>query len=217
MVTTRWARGTARSSSWEANTTVAPAATASPSEGVEQVAAGGVEAGVGLVEQPQLRAAGGHDGERRAAALAGRQPVDGHGGQPPGHAEAVHGGGDLGVGGARRCGPRSARSRRRSGRRRGRCRGRAARPWCARPGARSRRSQPRTTASPAATGTRPARTRSRVVLPAPLRPADQDDLAALDVEVGAGQRREPPEKCHRTSKVNDRLHETVSPYLRGSG
>ena len=38
--------------------------------------------------------------------------------------------------------------------------------------------------------------------------ADEDDLAALDVQAGAGQRREPPEKRHRVAKVNDRLHES---------
>ena len=46
-------------------------------EAVEQVAAVGVEAGVGLVEQPQLGAAGDERGERGPPALAGRQPVDG--------------------------------------------------------------------------------------------------------------------------------------------
>ena len=57
--------------------TVAPAAAASADEVVDQVAAGRVEAGVGLVEQPQLRAAGDEDREGGAAALPGRQPGDG--------------------------------------------------------------------------------------------------------------------------------------------
>ncbi len=50
-------------------------------EAVEAVAPGGVEAGVGLVEQPELGAAGQQAGQRGAAALAGRQLRDGHVGQ----------------------------------------------------------------------------------------------------------------------------------------
>src|SRR6185503_17195299 len=42
--------------------------------GVEHVATGGVETGVRLVEEPQLRIACEEDGERGAPPLAGRQP-----------------------------------------------------------------------------------------------------------------------------------------------
>src|SRR3954451_20567077 len=45
-----------------------------PHEVVDQVAPGGVEPGVGFVEEPELRAAGDEDGQRGAAALPGREP-----------------------------------------------------------------------------------------------------------------------------------------------
>ena len=47
-------------------------------EVVDEVAAGRVEARVGLVEQPELGAAGDEDREGGAPALTGRQPGDGH-------------------------------------------------------------------------------------------------------------------------------------------
>ena len=68
----------ARSSSWLATIIVAPAAVAARSDGVELVAAGCVEAGMGLVEQPQLGAAGDQAGQRRAPPLTGRQLANRH-------------------------------------------------------------------------------------------------------------------------------------------
>ena len=96
MVTTRPARAWARSSSWEATTTVAPAAAACAHQAVDHVAGLGVEAGVGLVEQPQLGSAGHQHRDRRPAALAGRQPGHGHVAQPA--VEAQRGERGLGVG-----------------------------------------------------------------------------------------------------------------------
>ena len=52
--------------------------------GVELVAAGGVEAGVGLVEQPQLGPAGHQAGQGGAPLLAGREPADRQHGEPAG-------------------------------------------------------------------------------------------------------------------------------------
>ena len=54
---------------------------------VDEVATVGVQAGVGLVEQPQLRPAGNQAGERGAAALSGRQTADGDVAEPPVEAE----------------------------------------------------------------------------------------------------------------------------------
>ena len=170
------------------------ASTAARSVRVELVAAGGVEAGVGLVEQPQLGAAG----DRQASAVRRRWPADSratrHVGEAAGRGPSA---------------PARRRSRRRTRRRsrprtrtfsrdgqvgrRGRWRGRAGRPGrgprCARSPDRSRAPSP----SPRASGSRPAQSRSSVVLPAPLGPLQQHDLAALDPQRGPGQHREPAE------------------------
>jgi hypothetical protein len=49
-----------------------------PDQAVEEVAMLGVEAGVGLVEQPQLRVPRHHGGEGGAPALAGREAPHGN-------------------------------------------------------------------------------------------------------------------------------------------
>ena len=56
---------------------------------VDEVAGGGVESGVGLVEQPQLRPPGDEHGKGGAAALAGRQLGDGDVPQPSVDAETA--------------------------------------------------------------------------------------------------------------------------------
>ena len=63
-------------------------------EGVEQVAAGGIEAGVRLVEQPQLGVAHEHGRQRRPAALPGRQPPHGDGAEALGHPRPLEGAAD---------------------------------------------------------------------------------------------------------------------------
>ena len=78
-------------------------------EAVEQVAAVLVEAGVGLVEQPQLGATGQQAGERGAPPLAGREPGDGQVGQAAVEPAGREGGGD--VGGRRAAGPRPRTAR----------------------------------------------------------------------------------------------------------
>ena len=69
---------------------------------VEFVPGGGIEAGVGFVEQPQLGSSGDQAGERGATLLARRQLRHGDIGDPTGHVEAVHRCMHLGVGGADR-------------------------------------------------------------------------------------------------------------------
>ena len=64
--------------------------------GVELVAPGGVEPGVGLVEQPQLGPAGHEAGQRGAPLLAGREAADRERGEPARQAEAFHRRVDLG-------------------------------------------------------------------------------------------------------------------------
>ncbi len=71
--TSRVASARARSSSWEAITTVRPSAGAAAHDLVEHLPALGVEARVGLVEQQQLRVAHQRRAEREPAALAGRE------------------------------------------------------------------------------------------------------------------------------------------------
>jgi hypothetical protein len=70
-----WPACTARSSSWLATITVAPA-DGRVQGAVELVAAGGVEAGVGLVEQPQLGSSGHQAGQGSTALLPGAEPAD---------------------------------------------------------------------------------------------------------------------------------------------
>jgi len=69
---------------------------------VEEVAAGGVEAGMGLVEQQQARAAGQCHGEARPPLLPGGEPPEGHSGQPA-EAELLEDG--IGVGHLAASGP----------------------------------------------------------------------------------------------------------------
>ena len=71
-VTVRPASGSARSSSCDAIRTVAPAAAARRTRSSTRSRPAGVEARVGLVEQPELRAAGDEDREGGAPALPGR-------------------------------------------------------------------------------------------------------------------------------------------------
>src|SRR5579884_565917 len=67
-------------------------------EGVDQAPAVLVEAGVGLVEEPQLGSAGHESGESDPAALPGRQPADGQVPQPARKSQPLHG--RVGGGGA---------------------------------------------------------------------------------------------------------------------
>jgi sortase A len=69
-------------------------------DGVEVVAASGVEAGMGLVEQPQLGAADDEAGEGGAPLLACRKPPYRDGGEAPEEAEAFEGGRALLLGSA---------------------------------------------------------------------------------------------------------------------
>lgn len=69
-------------------------------EAVDQVAAGGVEPGMRLVQQPQLRRTADEHGQGGAATLPGGEPADDHVGQPVVEAEAAEGGIDRGDRGA---------------------------------------------------------------------------------------------------------------------
>ena len=72
-VTARWARSSTAPDSWLAMRMVTPCRRRLGHDLVEQRPGGRVEPGVGLVEQPQLRPAGGQHGEGDAPALAGRE------------------------------------------------------------------------------------------------------------------------------------------------
>ena len=95
--TTRVASGRARSNSWLAIITVAPEAAACTTMPSSVGAAGGIERGVRLVEQPQLGAAGDQAGERGAPLLTGREPSHGQLGEAAGEAEEAERGVDLGA------------------------------------------------------------------------------------------------------------------------
>ncbi len=75
---------------------------AAPQQPVEEVAAGGVEAGMGFVEQQEPGTAGQRHGQASPALLAGRKAAEGHAGQP-GEAELLQDG--VGVGRAAAAGP----------------------------------------------------------------------------------------------------------------
>jgi hypothetical protein len=92
-VTVRWATPSARSSSWPGD------------ELVDDVPAGLVDAGVGLVEQPQLGPSSDEAGERRPAPLPGRQAGDGDAGEAAVEPESGHGGIRVGRAGAGRLRP----------------------------------------------------------------------------------------------------------------
>jgi hypothetical protein len=174
---------------------------------------------VGLVEQPQLRAAGGYDGEGRTAALAGRQSVDGHGGQPTAHTQAVHGRGDLGVGGAHGATPEAdvlgdgqilveavavaqhpdlgATSWRRD---------RVATQYDGLPAVTSGGRDPQGWSCPRLAAGAMEDPRTLLI-----------NLILFGLLPLWGIAGFIDWCCHRATKVNDRLHETVSRYLRGSG
>ena len=136
---------------------------------VEQVAAGGVEAGVGLVEQQEPGPAGQRDGQARPALLARRQPPEGHAGQA-GEAELLEDG--VGVGRRPAAGPDPEAHVLPHGQVVVGAGGMADQGQLGPDGmAVGARSWPRTTAVPADSGRSPANSRRSVVLPAPLGPA----------------------------------------------
>ena len=171
-------------------------------QGVELVAALGVEAGVRLVEQPQLGATGDEARQRGAAPLAGRQRADRDVGEPPGEPEPldrrldlvargtdrrapepdVLGDGEIGVeavGVPEQADPRADR---------------VALAW---PG-RTRAPVP----CRARSGADPAHSRSSVVLPAPFGPAQQHDLPGVDRQRRPGQRGEAAEHGDRVVELD---------------
>ena len=168
--------------------TVAPWLTTSRNKLVEQQAVLGVESGVGFVEQPQAGLAG----QQAARATRRRWPAE----SLPlvsRRSRSPSPGGQGRPGAAALAAPlpsgRNGRSPRPKDRRRGRCGGRAGRHGGASALASAAGSIPSTVASPAARGKRPAITRSRLVLPAPFAPLSNEDLAGVDIKVGAGQER----------------------------
>ena len=89
MDTTRSARGTESSGSWDDSSTRRPVRHGVADQLSEQGARRGIEPGVRLVEQPERGTAGQQRGERDPATLAGRQPAGRRGAQATGQAEAL--------------------------------------------------------------------------------------------------------------------------------
>jgi sortase A len=95
-LTVRQRRGTLQLVAGEENG--GPGSRRIPDEGVEDVAPGGVEPGMGLVEEPEAGVADEERGERRATALPGGEPADGD--VADAAAGAGAGEGDVGIGAA---------------------------------------------------------------------------------------------------------------------
>ena len=202
----------ARSSSWDAISTVAPVRRGVADEAVDQVAA--------AWSRPAWGSSSSHSSGRRATSAASdvrrRWPADSrrhrHVGQAP--VEAERGEGGVGVVAAcrPRPGPRSGRCRPRSGRRR------APVAWPSRPTRRrtDRRSLAQVVAQhDAPRPRRRARGRRRRAAAWSCRrrwAPEQDDLAAAHVEVDPGQGGEPAEQRHRGAEVDDGLHGTRRGY-----
>ena len=177
-------------------------------EAVEEVAAFLVEAGVGLVEQPQLGAAGQEAGQRRAAALPGRQAGHDQVGQPAVEPAAVRARASMSA-----CAAPAARPQKRT---LSTTVSSSYRPvaWPSRPTRRRTRAglpsvdevvtehlrlAPRDREQPRAQ----AQQRG---LPGPVRAAEEHDLTGGDVEVDPGQGGEPAQEGHRAAEVDDGFH-----------
>ena len=177
------------------------------------VAARGVEAGVRLVEQPQLGTAG----ASAASAVRRRCPADSRAtftsASRPVRPRRVERGVDLA------CGAPTVRPQKRTFSTTVRSSysplacpssptlGRTDR---ARSEARSR---PSTRPSPRSSGSRPAQRRSSVVLPAPFGPWRRTISPRSTANDGTGQRGEPPEHRHGVAEVDHRVHRPAQTVL----
>ena len=175
---------------------------------VDEVAPGGVEAGVGLVEQPELGAPRHQGGQGGAAPLPGRQAVHRDAGEASGQAEALEGDVDLLGAGPGRAAPEAHVLGHREvvveavgvaeqtdlGAHRPRL---------------GHQIDAEHDGLALADGHQPGEGPQQRGLPRPVRPAHEQDLAAAHVERHAGERREPTEQRHGIAKVDDRLHGTA--------
>ena len=71
------------------------------------------------------------------------------------------------------------------------------------------RSQPSTVPAPRASGSSPAHTRSSVVLPAPFGPAQEDDLAELDLQADPGKGGERAEHHDGVVQLDDAVPRSI--------
>jgi len=181
---------------------------------VEEVPAGGVEPGVGFVEEEEAGPAGQGQGQARPPLLAGRETPEGHAGQPA-EAQLLQYG--VGVGDPAAAGPdpeahvlpdaevvvgaRGMADQGQLGADRVPVKGQVVAEDNG--GAGRQREE---------TGQEPQQRR----LARPIGPGDQHDLALGDVEIDAGQRRIPPEEAYGGAQVNGGLGQIVS-FCLGRG
>jgi hypothetical protein len=180
-------------------------------EPVDDVAARLIEPGVGLVEQPQLRATGDEGGERGAPALAGRQLGDGDRRQPLGQPQDLDSLVRVKCARPRRPGPEpdvlghgqvliergGVTEQADPGPHRGR--------RCPQVGTEYDRI---TGDERHEAGERPQQGR----LARAVRPLQQDRLAAGHVEVDTGQGREAAQPRHGSTEMDDGLHDRAKGY-----
>ncbi len=180
---------------------------------VEEIPAGGVEPGVGFVEQEEPGSPGQSHGQARPALLAGRETSEGHPGQAA-EAQLLEDG--VGVGDPAAAGPDPEAHVLPDGQ------------VVVGAGRVPDKGQLRTDGVPvgaevvAEDHSRAGRQREEPGqepeqrgFPGPVGPGDQHDLALGDVEVDAGQRRIPPEKADGGAQMDGGLAQIVSFSLGG--
>ena len=205
-VTVRPASDRDRSCSWDAITTVAPAGDGVTNQAVEKVPMFGIEAGVGLVQQPQFGVAGEQGGQRGPPALAGGQGADRRGGQPSRQAQPVEGG-SCRLYGPARSAYRKAHIV---------CRGQiviegSRMPQQPDPPSYGARISHQICAQHHGLATddaqQPGAGSQEAGLAGPVRALEQDDLAPRHVEVDACQNGEAPNQGNSGSKMNHGVHD----------
>ena len=177
------ASGSSRAGSWVVRSTVAePASSREPA--VEQLRSLGVERRERLVEHEQLGIVQQRAAEREPlhhpARVRGRRARRG---RPRARTARAASRSARAAPARGRAGRRDRGSRARSGRGRGAARGR---------GSRARRGRRATSSSPPVGAASPATSRSSVVFPDPFAPRDDEEAAALELEVERPQRPPPP-------------------------
>lgn len=174
-----------------------------------------IEAGVGLVQEPQRRAADHQRSERGTPTLAGRQSPDGHVAEAAGEPDAVHRGGRVVARESRHPGPEAKvvgngefvvearRVPQQSDHR-------------AHRSAVQREVHPQHLRSAGCNRHQARATAQQRGLAGPVGSGDEHDLAGLHVEIHAGEGGETTEERDRGAEVDDRLHGARQGYRPGS-
>jgi sortase A len=186
-----------------------------PDEPVEDVAPGGVEPGVGLVEEPEAGVAHEQGGEGGPAALTGGEPADGDVADPPAGAGAGERGLDVGAAAA---GPRPEADVLGDGEVVVETGGVPEQGDLAADGlAVAPQVDPQDGGLAAHHGDQPGDGPQQGGLAGPVGPAQEDDLSGLGVEVDASEGGETAQQADRGAEADDGVHgDRGKRYRRGS-